>query len=128
MENSNEKKKISIAKILEMQSEGKLRKDVQEYYALSDSEMKELFKHPKIKGKRFAVKKESTLDIVDDTEESKSSNEEENRFNGQDGSNVSSETSTTEVDMEMLANSGGTGSLGDNLEQSLVQDDGAFGA
>jgi len=128
MENSNEKKKISIAKILEMQSEGKLRKDVQEYYALSDSEMKELFKHPKIKGKRFAVKKESTLDIVDDTEESKSSNEEENRFNGQDGSNVSSETSTTGVDMEMLANSGGTGSLGDNLEQSPVQDDGAFGA
>lgn len=60
-----EKRVIKTSEILELLEIGKTRKEIAEMYNLSDSDLKRLFKHPTLKGRRS--KKELDFIIEDDT-------------------------------------------------------------
>ena len=62
-----EKTKILISEIIQMLEDGKTRTDIQEKYGLNASEIKTLFKHPKLKGRK--TKKPLSFELIDDTQE-----------------------------------------------------------
>jgi len=58
---------IKVSKVLEMLNNGKTREDIGKHYSLSKSEIAQVFKHPKLKGKK-TVKPNRFL-VLDDTAE-----------------------------------------------------------
>ena len=59
---------ISISKILQDLEDGLGREKIAEKYSIQNWEVTELFKHPKLKGKKAKKKKTLSFQIVDDTE------------------------------------------------------------
>lgn len=71
---SNEKKQISLSHVLDMLENGHTREEIGEHYGLNSTELKVLFKHEKLKGKRTKKKKpKPSFDIVDDLNEEEQS-------------------------------------------------------
>lgn len=60
-------KEIKIGTILTLLEEGKTRKEIAEHLQISLSDLKTIFSHPKLKGKR--QKKQKDYVLVDDTED-----------------------------------------------------------
>ncbi len=67
--NTQEKEvvRITISGVLEDLNNGLTREDIQEKYGLNGVELKEVFQHPKLKGKK--TKKPRGFILIDDTEE-----------------------------------------------------------
>lgn len=65
------RKAIDVNDVLQLLDNGKTRKEIAEHYSISASECKELFEHPKLKGKR--AKKPLSFVIVDREETIKES-------------------------------------------------------
>lgn len=63
----SDRKQIKVSEVLNLLDQGKNRADIQAHYELSHSEMKRLFQHEKLKGKK--PKKQPSFDLVDDTVE-----------------------------------------------------------
>jgi transcriptional regulator len=61
----SEKKLITVSQILDLLNEGKTRKEIKEELNLTENEIKFVFKHPKLKGKK--AKKPLSIELVDDT-------------------------------------------------------------
>ena len=59
-----EKKKITLSQILADLDEGKTREEIGNKYELSKSEVKKMFKHPALKGKK--PKKQVSFELIDD--------------------------------------------------------------
>jgi hypothetical protein len=88
----SEKKQIRVSDVLALLDDGKNRAEIQEHYDLSHSDMKKLFQHEKLKGKK--PRKQSSFELVDDTIE---------------------ETSTdTNVSQDSVANTDSDASINDN--------------
>lgn len=64
---ANDKIPIRTSKVLEMLKEGKTREDIRNHYGLSKTELKDLFQHEKLKGRK--THKAPSFVIVDDIEE-----------------------------------------------------------
>lgn len=103
MENSNSKKQISISEIITLMSAGYTRTNtarnynpevgsIQEYYDLPKDQVKLLFEHPKLKDVKTTKIVVPMFDIVDDTDET---NTEDN--NTSVTPNVTSNENTTET-------------------------------
>jgi hypothetical protein len=103
MENSNSKKQISISEIVTLMSAGYTRTNtarnynpevgsIQEYYDLPKDQVKLLFEHPKLKDVKTTKVVVPMFDIVDDTDET---NTEDN--NASVTPNVTSNENTTET-------------------------------
>lgn len=58
--------RITISGVLEDLNNGLTREDIQEKYGLNGVELKEVFQHPKLKGKK--TKKPRGFVLIDDTE------------------------------------------------------------
>ncbi len=61
-----ERKKLSITEVLLMLDEGKSKDEINTFYELNPREIKALWQHPKLKGKKKA-KYSVGIEIVDDT-------------------------------------------------------------
>jgi len=61
-----EKTQIKISDILAMLQNGKTRNDIAEHYGINMTEMKEIFKHPQLKGKKTKKPKELSYQLIDD--------------------------------------------------------------
>lgn len=59
-----EKVKITTAEVLELLELGKSREEIQNHFGLTKPDLKKLFKHPKLKGRK--TKKAPGFEIVDD--------------------------------------------------------------
>jgi len=59
-----ERKQIKVSQILDDLENGLGRNEIKEKYSLSGSEMKLIFSHPKLKGRKA---KKVTIDFIDDT-------------------------------------------------------------
>lgn len=103
MENSNSKKQISISEIVTLMSAGYTRTNtarnynpevgsIQEYYDLPKDQVKLLFEHPKLKDVKTTKVVVPMFDIVDDTDET---NTEDN--NASVTPSVTSNENTTET-------------------------------
>ncbi len=103
MENSNSKKQISISEIITLMSAGYTRTNtarnynpevgsIQEYYDLPKDQVNLLFEHPKLKDVKTTKIVVPMFDIVDDTDET---NTEDN--NTSVTPNVTSNENTTET-------------------------------
>ena len=57
---------IKISDVLGMLNNGNTRKEIQEHYGLNGVEVKTLFSHPELKGKKTKKKKELSFIIVND--------------------------------------------------------------
>ena len=68
MENSNPTQ-IKVSDVLEMLNQGKERSEIAAHYGLNGSELKQLFQHPQLKGKKTKKVKVPTFVIVDDVTE-----------------------------------------------------------
>ena len=64
-----EKKQITVTGVLEDLENGQTREQIREKHGLTVRELKLLFAHPKLKGKKTKVKYEPTFELVDDTDE-----------------------------------------------------------
>lgn len=60
----SDKVTVRVQDVLEMIEKGKTRKQIQEHYGLNGVELKTVFQHPKLKGKR--TRPESRLIILDE--------------------------------------------------------------
>jgi hypothetical protein len=65
MSEGQEKKQIVISDVLDMLQEGKEREEIRLHYGLSKRDLKLLFQHPSLKGKKTKVA--PAFEIVDDT-------------------------------------------------------------
>jgi len=59
-----ERKQIKISEIIKLLENGYTRKNIAEKYDLKPIELKRLFSHPELKGKRTKLQ---SFDIIDDT-------------------------------------------------------------
>lgn len=62
------KNQIVISEVLGMLNNGKSREEIREFYDITPTELKLLFNHPKLKGKKTKKAIETSFEIVDDTE------------------------------------------------------------
>lgn len=62
----NGKKVIKVSDVLNFLEEGKTRKDIQDHYGISQKELRELFQHPKLKGRKTKKAFEPSFVIEDD--------------------------------------------------------------
>ena len=65
----SEKQEIRISEVLDLLEQGKNRVQIAEHFRITQREVKALFEHPKLKGKKAKKVIENTFNIVDDTEE-----------------------------------------------------------
>lgn len=104
-------KKISLSGILEDLENGVVRKrssnnynesvkSIEEKYNLSPSEVDELFKHPKLKGRKTKVIKELSFILVDDIDnkDNITSSTEEDNTSGYELEEVNISCDTTTLD------------------------------
>ncbi len=63
----SETPKITASSVLAMLSAGKTRPEIQEHYGLNGVQMKQLFQHPILKGKKTIKEKGAAFIFVDDT-------------------------------------------------------------
>lgn len=77
MENQEQENKVvlTISSILECLDNGMTREEIAEHFGISMKEVRQHFKHPKLKGRK--PKKPMTSVLVDDTEEDIIVSEEE---------------------------------------------------
>lgn len=61
------KQQIKVSEVLELLEQGKSRKEIGEYFGLNGVEVKTLFQHPELKGKK--AKKQMPFVIIDDINE-----------------------------------------------------------
>lgn len=61
----SDKKQIKISEILELLQQGKKRSQIAEYYDITDADVKKIFMHPLLKGKK--AHKEPSWTLVDDS-------------------------------------------------------------
>tara|TARA_R110000796_G_scaffold231853_6_gene349939 strand:+ start:2432 stop:2758 length:327 start_codon:yes stop_codon:yes gene_type:complete len=61
-----EKIQIKISDILRMLKEGLTRKELSVHYGVTQTEMKGIFQHPELKGKRTMPKVEATYTLIND--------------------------------------------------------------
>lgn len=66
-----EKVKITTTEVLELLELGKTRDEIREHYGLSNPDLKRLFKHPRLKGRK--TKKAPGFDLEDDIVEIRTS-------------------------------------------------------
>lgn len=66
-----EKVKITTTEVLELLDLGKTRDEIREHYGLSNPDLKRLFKHPRLKGRK--TKKAPGFDLEDDIVEIRTS-------------------------------------------------------
>lgn len=66
-----EKVKITTTEVLELLDLGKTREEIRDYYGLSNPDLKRLFKHPRLKGRK--TKKAPGFDLEDDIVEIRTS-------------------------------------------------------
>lgn len=59
-----EKVKITTGEVLELLELGKTREEIKDHYGISNSDIKKLFKHPKLKGRK--TKKAPGFELEDD--------------------------------------------------------------
>jgi len=57
---------VSIPDIIEMMAAGKTRKQIGDHYGLNQPQTKELFNHPKLKGKKTTKQAANAFKIVDE--------------------------------------------------------------
>ena len=63
----SEKREIKVSEVLTMLEEGKSRKEIKTELGISHNEMRQLFKHPQLVGRK--AKQPLSFDIVDDVTE-----------------------------------------------------------
>ncbi len=96
-----EKRVIKTSEVLELLEIGKTRKEIGEMYNLSDSDLKRLFKHPTLKGRRS--KKELDFIVEDDTNINISYSDSSNRTNFEGyNQNIASDNIPEVVESEEL--------------------------
>lgn len=61
--------KIKVTDVLSMLQEGKTREDIRVHYGINKTELKALFQHPELKGRKTIKPKELSFVIVDDIKE-----------------------------------------------------------
>ena len=62
--------KVKVSDVLKMLEEGKDRKDIAAHYGLNANQTKDLFGHPKLKGKKTKKDYSSAYVLEDDTDDS----------------------------------------------------------
>ena len=62
-----EKVKVKISDVLSLLDQGKTRKEIGEHYNLSNNDVKAMFLHPELKGRRTKAKKEVGFVFEEDT-------------------------------------------------------------
>ena len=62
----SDRKQITISSIVALLEEGKTRREIGEHFGLSQSDVKRIFQHEKLKGRK--PHKVPTFELVDDTE------------------------------------------------------------
>lgn len=65
----SDKKQIKITEILALLEQGKKRSEIATHYGITDADVKRMFAHPKLKGRK--AHKEPTWELEDDTTEVK---------------------------------------------------------
>lgn len=60
----SEKKVITVQEVLSMLENGKSREEIREHFELNKTELKQLFEHPKLKGKK--TKKAPSFIVIDE--------------------------------------------------------------
>lgn len=58
---------VSVPAIRQMLKEGKTRKEIQDHYGLSGVDMKDVFQHPDLKGRKTIVPREKGFFFIDET-------------------------------------------------------------
>ena len=103
-------REIKISEVLDLLEQGKTREEIQSIYGLSVKELKMLFSHPKLKGKK--TKKAPSFILVDDLENEEGEVLQQNPPIGEDGA-------ITETDNEEE----NFFSSGEVTDESVVQND-----
>jgi hypothetical protein len=67
---ASDKVKITVSSVLGMLKEGKTREEIRQHYGLSKTELKALFQHPKLKGRK--THKAPSFTLVDDLDDNSS--------------------------------------------------------
>lgn len=62
---ADQRQQLSVSQVLADLADGKSREEIKEKYNLNSNDMKKLFDHPKLKGRR--TKKAPSFQLVDDT-------------------------------------------------------------
>jgi hypothetical protein len=63
----SERQRITISGVLELLNQGKNRAEIGEHYNLNANQVRKIFQHPKLKGKK--PRTQDPFVLVDDTEE-----------------------------------------------------------
>jgi hypothetical protein len=66
VEAATQKPQIKISEVQKMLKDGKTRSDIGVRYGINGTDVKALFQHPELKGRKTIVKKESSFVIIDD--------------------------------------------------------------
>lgn len=61
------KVQVRLSEVLSLLEQGKGRQEIAEHFGLSLAEIKNIFEHPKLKGRRPKKVKEESFNLVDDT-------------------------------------------------------------
>lgn len=104
-------REIKISEVLDLLEQGKTREEIQSVYALSAKELKMLFSHSKLKGKK--TKKAPSFILVDDLENEEVEVLQQNPSIEEDGA-ISTETPNKEENFF---------SSGEVTDESVVQND-----
>ena len=63
----SDKKQIKISEVLVLLEQGKKRSEIATHYGITDADVKKVFAHPKLKGKK--AHKEPIWELTDDTDD-----------------------------------------------------------
>jgi hypothetical protein len=64
---SQEKRVITVNGVLECLDKGMSRSQIKQHFGIQTWELKALFQHPKLKGRKAKVEKVLSFEVVDDT-------------------------------------------------------------